>query len=94
MKNRKNIGTTMESTEQTEKKLKLDYGQTFKVGIAFAGIILFWNAYDFVIPLLLEHAYGLPNALRGLIMGLDNLLALFMLPLFGKISDNAKGKLA
>lgn len=84
----------MESTEQTEKKLKLDYGQTFKVGIAFAGIILFWNAYDFVIPLLLEHAYGLPNALRGLIMGLDNLLALFMLPLFGKISDNAKGKLA
>lgn len=75
------------------KRLKLNYPKTFKVGLAFAGIILFWNAYDFVIPLLLEHAFGLPNALRGLILGLDNLLSLFMLPLFGKLSDNAHGKL-
>lgn len=75
------------------KRLKLNYPKTFKVGLAFAGICLFWNAYDFVIPLLLEHAYGLPNALRGLILGLDNLLALFMLPLFGKLSDNAHGRL-
>lgn len=79
--------------EQGRKPLKLDYGQTFKVGFAFAIIMLFWTAYDFVVPLLLEHAYGLPNSLRGLIMGLDNLLSLFMLPLFGKLSDNAHGKL-
>ncbi len=78
---------------QEKKPLKLDYGQTFKVGFAFAIIMLFWTAYDFVVPLLLEHAYGLPNSLRGLIMGLDNLLSLFMLPLFGKLSDNAHGKL-
>lgn len=75
------------------KRLKLNYPKTFKVGLAFAGICLFWNAYDFVIPLLLEHAYGLPNALRGLILGLDNLLSLFMLPLFGRLSDNAHGRL-
>ena len=76
------------------KRLKLNYPKTFKVGLAFAGICLFWNAYDFVIPLLLEHAYGLPDSLRGLILGLDNLLSLFMLPLFGKLSDNAHGRLA
>lgn len=76
-----------------KKPLKLDYAQTFKVGFAFAIIMIFWTAYDFVVPLLLEHAYGLSNTIRGLIMGLDNLLSLFMLPLFGKISDNAKGKL-
>ena len=93
MKNRKNTADTMQNIDGGGKKLKLDYGQTFKVGLAFAGIILFWNAYDFVIPLLLEQTYGLPDALRGLIMGLDNLLALFMLPLFGKLSDSAKGKL-
>ena len=75
------------------KPLRLDYKQTFKVGFAFAIVMIFWTAYDFVVPLLLEHAYGLSNAVRGLIMGLDNLLSLFMLPLFGKISDNAKGKL-
>ncbi len=80
--------------EQGRPPLKLDYPQTFKVGFAFAIIMLFWTAYDFVVPLLLEHAYGLPNSLRGLIMGLDNLLSLFMLPLFGKLSDNAHGKLA
>ena len=75
------------------KRLKLNYPKTFKVGLAFAGICLFWNAYDFVISLLLEQAYGLPDSLRGLILGLDNLLSLFMLPLFGKLSDNAHGRL-
>lgn len=79
--------------EKGRPPLKLDYPQTFKVGFAFAIIMLFWTAYDFVVPLLLEHAYGLPSWARGLIMGLDNLLSLFLLPLFGKLSDNAKGKL-
>ncbi|NCA68022.1 MAG: MFS transporter, partial [Clostridia bacterium] len=77
-----------------KKSLKLNYQQTIKVGFAFAIIMLFWTAYDFVVPLLLERAYGLSNAMRGLIMGLDNLLSLFMLPLFGKLSDRGKGKLA
>ena len=76
--------------EKGRPPLKLDYPQTFKVGFAFAIIMLFWTAYDFVVPLLLEHAYGWA---RGIIMGLDNLLSLFMLPLFGKLSDNAHGKL-
>lgn len=79
--------------EKGRKPLKLNYPQTFKVGFAFAIIMLFWTAYDFVVPLLLEQAYGLPSWARGLIMGLDNLLSLFMLPLFGKLSDNAHGKI-
>lgn len=78
---------------EQEKKLKLNFPQTAKVGLAFAIICLFWSIYDFVVPLLLENAYGMSNTLRGVIMGLDNLLALFMLPLFGKISDHAKGQL-
>mgnify|MGYP002520641299 CR=1 FL=1 len=79
--------------EKGRPPLKLNYPQTFKVGFAFAIIMLFWTAYDFVVPLLIDNAYGLPSWARGLIMGLDNLLSLFMLPLFGKLSDNAKGKL-
>ncbi len=79
--------------EKGRPPLKLDYPQTFKVGFAFAIIMLFWTAYDFVVPLLLENAYGLPSWARGIIMGLDNLLSLFMLPLFGKLSDNSHGKL-
>ena len=72
--------------------MKLDYKKTFKVGFAFAIVMIFWVAYDFVVPLLLENAFGLSNAMRGLIMGLDNLLSLFMLPLFGKLSDKTKTK--
>lgn len=80
--------------ENGRAPLRLDYGQTFKVGFAFAIIMIFWTAYDFVVPLLLENAYGLPSWGRGLIMGLDNLLSLFMLPIFGKLSDRAHGKIA
>lgn len=80
--------------ENGRPPLKLDYGQTFKVGFAFAIIMIFWTAYDFVVPLLLENAFGLPSWARGLIMGLDNLLSLFMLPIFGKLSDRAHGKIA
>ncbi len=91
-KKQKAVATPM-LDEKGRPPLKLNIPQTFKVGLAFAIIMMFWNAYDFVVPLLLENAYGLPNALRGLIMGLDNLLSLFMLPLFGKLSDSSKGKL-
>ena len=57
-------------------KLKLDYKKTIKVGFAFAIIMIFWTAYDFVVPYLLDRAFGLSNAMRGLVMGLDNLLSL------------------
>ena len=77
---------------EKEKTLKLDVVKTIKVGFAFAIIQVFWSVYDFVIPLLLENAFGLSNFWRGAIMGLDNLLALFLLPLFGKLSDKSKSK--
>lgn len=67
--------------------MKLNYWRTLKVGLAFAVIQVFWTAYDYVIPLLLENTFGLSNSLRGLIMGADNLLSLFLLPIFGKLSD-------
>lgn len=72
--------------------MKLDYKKTIKVGFAFAIVMVFWTAYDFVVPLLLENAFGLSNAMRGLIMGLDNLLSLFLLPLFGNLSDKTNSK--
>ncbi len=87
-------GTEITPETKQREPLKLNYPITFKVGFAFAIIMLFWTAYDFVVPLLIDNAYGLPSWARGLIMGLDNLLSLFMLPIFGKLSDNAHGKLA
>lgn len=67
--------------------MKLNYKRTFLVGLAFFSISAFWQLYDGIVPLILRDTYGLNNTVRGLIMGADNLLALFLLPLFGALSD-------
>ena len=67
--------------------MKLNYKRTFLVGLAFFSICAFWQMYDSIIPLILRDTYGLDNASRGAVMGIDNLLALFLLPIFGALSD-------
>lgn len=72
--------------------MKLDKARVFKVGIAFVIVMLFWEVYDFAIPILLDRTYGLSATWRGVIMGLDNILAIVLLPFFGSLSDKSKGK--
>ena len=67
--------------------MKLNYRQTFLVGLAFMAISTFWQLYDNIIPLMLKNTFGLGDTLAGGIMALDNILALFMLPFFGALSD-------
>ena len=67
--------------------MKLNYKRTLLVGFAFFLISAFWQAYDAIIPLTLTNKFGLNQTLSGFIMSLDNILALFMLPLFGALSD-------
>lgn len=74
-----------------ERQMKLNYKRTFLVGLAFFSICAFWQMYDSIIPLILRDTYGLDNASRGAVMGIDNLLALFLLPIFGALSDK-KGR--
>lgn len=69
--------------------LKLDYKRTILVGFAFLGIMCFWEVYDYIMPLILNRRFGLNAWQYGLIMGLDNLLAIFLLPLFGTLSDKS-----
>ena len=72
--------------------MKLNYKRTILVGFAFFLISAFWQAYDAIIPLMLTNKFGLDQTWSGLIMSLDNILALFMLPLFGSLSDKTKTK--
>ncbi|HHX01361.1 MAG TPA: SLC45 family MFS transporter [Firmicutes bacterium] len=67
--------------------MKLNYKRTFLVGLAFMSISAFWQLYDSIIPLMLKNTFGLGDTLAGGIMALDNILALFLLPLFGTLSD-------
>lgn len=73
--------------------MKLNYKRTIFVGFAFFLICAFWQAYDNTIPLILTNKFGMSQAASGAVMALDNVLALFMLPLFGAISDRHNSKL-
>ncbi len=73
--------------------LKLDNKRTVLVGLAFLSISAFWQMYDNVIPLLLRNTFGLAESLTGVIMAADNVLALFLLPVFGGLSDRTSTRL-
>ncbi len=72
--------------------MKLNYKRTILVGFAFFLIMAFWQAYDATIPVILINKFGMSQTWSGVIMALDNILALFMLPLFGALSDKAGGR--
>ena len=72
--------------------MKLNYKRIILVGFAFFLIQAFWQAYDNTIPMILTNKFGMSQAWSGAIMALDNVLALFMLPLFGAISDKHHSK--
>lgn len=69
------------------KFMKLDYKRTIFIGMAFLSISAFWQMYDNIIPLMLKNTFHLGETITGVIMAADNVLALFLLPLFGSLSD-------
>lgn len=74
-------------------KLKLNYGRTILIGFAFMSICIFWQFYDNEIPRILKYTFGLGEGITGFIMALDNVFALFLLPLFGTLSDKTNTKI-
>ena len=72
--------------------MKLNYKRTILVGFAFFLISAFWQAYDATIPVILTNKFGMSQTWSGVIMALDNILAVFMLPLFGALSDKCTAR--
>ena len=73
--------------------MKLNYKRTILIGFAFMAILAFWQFYDQVIPYILEEKFKLDTPVANAFMAVDNVLAVFMLPLFGKLSDKTHTKL-
>lgn len=73
--------------------MKLNYKRTILIGFAFMSILAFWQFYDQVIPYVLESKFELNTFTANAFMSVDNILALFMLPLFGMLSDKTHTKL-
>ena len=79
-----------------QKPLKLNYKRTFVIGFAFFGILMLWQVYNTYCPLILtelfKNVFGITDEKQvqyivGVLMACDNIVALFMLPIFGKLSD-------
>ena len=73
--------------------MKLDNRRTILVGLAFMAVCAFWQVYDAIVPLILKNTFDMNDTLSGFIMALDNILALFLLPLFGSLSDRTKTRI-
>lgn len=90
-----------ETVQSEGNGLKLNWGFTFLIGLGFFGIEVLWRLYNNFVPIYLQSGsaafdatqdapimgFGLSTFTSGLIMGLDNLAALFLLPIIGAISD-------
>ena len=73
--------------------MKLNNKRTILVGLAFLSICAFWQMYDNVVPLILTNTFHLNETFSGAIMAADNVLALFLLPFFGGLSDRTGTKI-
>ena len=73
--------------------MKLNVKRTILVGFAFLSISAFWQMYDNLVPKILTETFGIGESISGIIMAADNVLALFLLPLFGGLSDKCSSPL-
>ena len=73
--------------------MKLNNKRTILVGLAFLTICAFWQMYDSIVPLILTNTFHMNETFSGAIMAADNVLALFLLPLFGGLSDRTNTKI-
>ena len=73
--------------------MKLNNRRTILVGLAFLSICTFWQMYDSVMTLILTDTFKLNETFAGAIMAADNVLALFLLPFFGALSDKTSTRI-
>lgn len=76
-----------------KRAAKLDIGAVALASLPFMGMISFWQVYDGIVPKMLTNTFGLSNSLTGAIMAVDNVFGLFLLPVFGVLSDRCASKL-
>ena len=72
--------------------MKLNYRNTFYIGLIFFIISLFWQTYDMMIARTMIDKFGLNQTWSGIVMAVDNIMAVILLPLFGALSDKSNAK--
>ena len=73
--------------------MKLNTKRTMLVGLAFLSICIFWQMYDSAMTLILTDTCHLNETIAGAVMAAAHVLALFLLPLFGALSDKTNTRI-
>lgn len=73
--------------------MKLNYKRTILIGLAFMSISAFWPMYDNEFSKILQNTFGFGETATGVILSLDNVFALFLLPIFGTFSDKVNTRI-
>jgi len=77
--------------------MKLNVKRTIFVGLAFLTIMMLWQVYNWYVPIFLNdflsNLFKGDKLLIGIIMALDNLFAIFMIPLMSSFSDKTNTKI-
>ena len=79
--------------EEHEKKTRMPWGRAVFISLPFFVLTLFWQAYDYIVPLILSRHFSLGTTIYSIIMSADNVFAMIFLPLFGILSDRINSKL-
>lgn len=75
-----------------KREHSFSYGKIAVIGSGFLALTLVWTIYNTFMPLILGD-YIESSAIRGAIMGIDNLLAVLLIPVIGAWSDRVKSPL-
>ncbi|HHW56389.1 MAG TPA: SLC45 family MFS transporter [Clostridia bacterium] len=68
---------------------RLNYFKIFNLGLGFMVVSMIWAAYNAYMPIFLGN-FTKSNTLIGFVMSWDNIANLFILPIFGALSDNTR----
>ena len=82
----------MEAVKKDKKSLKGYWLTTFLIGLGFFTMGLMDPLYDNYVPIFLGY-YIEQNSLIGLVMTLDNILAIILIPIFSALSDKTRTRI-
>ncbi len=75
------------------ESFKMNWGRAILISLPFFGITIFWQAYDYIVPLMLVRHFHTSTIGYSMIMSIDNVAALVLLPVFGILSDRVNSRM-
>ena len=73
----------------------LNVKRTIIISFSFLTVLMAWSFFNFKVPLLLDEVLGanpFKDIIKGVVMAMDNFVAVLLQPFFGDLSDRTKSR--